>query len=245
VSRIAIIAAMEREILSLVRGWKRSLFASSVDALPFYENGDVIAVAGGIGCQRAERAALAAIERFHPEILVSSGLAGALIRSLKPGNVVLPSVVVDAENGAEYRCDPMENVVTGGVLVSTTEVADANSKAKLVEKFHGLVVDMEAAGVARAARDRGTRFCCVKAISDEFDFRMPPLTRFIDDHGNVQEAKFALWTAARPHYWLPAIRLTGNSRRAIQALTEWLQKNVPCKSAGVAVVTLERADHTN
>jgi adenosylhomocysteine nucleosidase len=245
VNRVAIIAAMEREILPFVRGWKRSLLASGGDALPFYENGDVIAVAGGIGGKRAERAALAMTERFNPETLVSAGLAGALIRSLKPGNVVVPSVIVDAENAAEYRCDPIENVVTGGVLVSTSEVAAAESKAKLVERFHGLVVDMEAAGVARAARDRGTRFCCVKAISDEFDFRIPPLTRFIDDHGNMQEAKFALWTAVRPHYWLPAMRLAGNSRRAIEAMTEWLQKNVPCKSAAVPVVTLKRADHTN
>src|SRR5215469_15801227 len=102
-SHMAIIVAMEREIVPLVHGWKRRWLAGGDRQFMAYENNEVVAVAGGIGCAQAERAARAATEKYKPEILVSAGLAGALIRTLKVGNIVVPSVVVDAQTRAEYR----------------------------------------------------------------------------------------------------------------------------------------------
>ncbi|HLW53947.1 MAG TPA: hypothetical protein VKW06_14005 [Candidatus Angelobacter sp.] len=240
---VAIVAAMDREILPLVRNWKRVPLGGSEDGFTCFEKGDLVAVAGGIGCKRAESAARAVVEKYRPSMLVSAGLAGALIRSLKVGNIVLPSVIVDAANGDEYRCDPDDEVVSGGVLVSSTGVAGSDSKAALVEKFHALVVDMEAAGVARTARQSGVKLRCVKAISDESDFRMPPLSRFIDGEGRLQASRFALWTAVRPQHWAATIGLARNSRRAALALADYLGKNLAGRLPAGPVVTLDGADH--
>jgi adenosylhomocysteine nucleosidase len=243
VSRVAIIAAMEREILPLVEGWSRVPLTRDNEKFSCFEKGELVAVAGGIGCKRAERAARAVVEKYRPQTLLSAGLAGALIRSLKIGNIVVPGVIVDAESGAEYRCDGGDDIVSGGVLVSTPEIASSESKPALVERFHALVVDMEAAGVARVARELGLKLRCVKAISDEFNFRMPPLGRFIDAEGDMRASKFALWVAIRPQHWASTIQLARNSRRATQSLNNWLRKNLGSSLAAPPVVTLDTADH--
>src|SRR5689334_3514729 len=148
-SRIAIIAAMERELTPLVRGWKKSVMVSNEKKFIMFESEGVFAVVCGIGSQNAELATRTAADQFHPAVLISVGLAGALIRSLKVGSVFMPSVVVDASGGEEYRCAADGDRVGGGVLVTAGEVASVERKEALVNRFHGLVVDMEAAGVAK------------------------------------------------------------------------------------------------
>ncbi len=242
-SRIVIIAAMEREMHPLVRGWQRGSINSGTRTFPAFEKNDRVVVISGIGRGNAEAATRAAIAQYRPAQLVSAGLAGALIRSLKAGSVVTPNVVVDAADGAEYRCTlESGGVVGGGVLVSAGEIAGMEAKQKLVEQFHGLVVDMEAAGVAKAAQEVHVAFRCVKAISDEADFVMPPLTNFVDAAGNFQSGRFAVWAALRPWQWARVVTLGRNTSKAVRALCELLEKNVGVKDASAEVVRLERTE---
>src|ERR1700756_5781048 len=104
-TKIVIISAMEREVQSLVQGWKRTTLADGAQAFVAFEKDNCIVVISGIGCQHSEQAARAAVAQYRPEILISVGLAGALMRSLKVGSLVTPNVVVDAADGAEYRCN--------------------------------------------------------------------------------------------------------------------------------------------
>lgn len=241
-SNIAIIAAMDREIAPLVRGWKKGALTSDNRKFALFEREGVRVVVSGIGCANAERAARAVVEQFHPAALMSVGLAGALIRSLKAGSIFTPSVVVDASDEAEYRCSADAGRVSGGVLVSSREIAGMGTKQELVNRFHALVVDMEAAGVARVAQQEHIGFRCVKAISDEADFAMPPMAGFMDSDGKFQSARFAAWAALRPWQWAKVAALARNSRRATSALCNWLEQ---CLSDGLQtgeIVTLKRAE---
>lgn len=239
--RAAVIAAMERELEFFALRWKQKVLRSDGRILVCHESSDVIAVAAGIGAKEAEHSAKWIIQEYHPDVLISAGLAGALIRTLKVGSIVLPSVVVDAESGAEYRCEPEEDVVRGGLLVTANEIAAPKVKEELVARFHALIVDMEAAGVARAAHECGVKFRCVKAISDEFDFSIPPFfARFIDRHGKMRTAQFAGWAALRPQHWPATVRLARNSHRAARALGEWLTRNLS-KVPVDPIATLVRA----
>jgi len=219
--RLAIIAALDREIQPLVRGWQRT------DA--GYRQDDTLVVAGGIGYEAARRAAQAVVKDFRPQMLVSAGFAGALIGTLKVGNVFLPNVIIDGRNGMEYRCNFGEGILGGGILVSAAQIAGSasagcESKKELAEKFHALAVDMEAAGVAEVAREEGIGFRCVKAISDEADFPMPPMNRFISPEGGFNVSGFAAWAIVRPAVWSPVIALARNSNRAARALCAWLEE---------------------
>ena len=241
-SKIAILAAMEREIAPLVLGWQRGTLSSGERKFILFESDGVAVVVSGIGCKNAELATRTVITQYRPTLLLSVGLAGALIRSLKAGSVFTPNVVVDASDGAEYRCTADGNHVSGGVLVSSGEIAGIEGKRELVNRFHGLVVDMEAAGVARVAHQEQIGFRCVKAISDEADFAMPPMGRFLNATGEFQSGKFALWTALRPWQWARVAALARNSKRATRALCNRLQADLASGSAAREIVTLNKAE---
>jgi adenosylhomocysteine nucleosidase len=241
-STIAIIAAMEREISPLVRGWQRATLSSSGKKFILFQRDDLLAVISGIGCKNAGLATRAVVAQYRPTLLVSVGLAGALIRSLKIGSIFTPNVVVDAADGAEYRCIADSNHVSGGVLVSSGEVAGVEAKRALVNRFHGLVVDMEAAGVARIAQQEQIGFRCVKAISDEADFDMPPMGQFLNAAGEFQSARFALWAAVRPWQWARIVALARNSKRATKSLCKRLEKDFASGVQSKEIVTLNRAE---
>lgn len=241
-SKVAIIAAMQRELAPLVRGWRRGVLSSGEKKFMLFERDGVIAVASGIGGKNAELAARAVVEQYRPSVLVSVGLAGALIRSLKAGSVFTPSVVVDAADGTEYRCVADGDHVSGGILVSSGEIAGTEAKSELVNRFHGLVVDMEAAGVAKVAQEKLIGFRCVKAISDEAGFIMPPMGKFVNAAGEFQSSKFALWAAVRPWQWARVAALARNSKRATEALCNRLRNDLPRALRPEEIVTLKKAE---
>jgi hypothetical protein len=78
----------------------------------------------------------------------------------------------------------------------------------------------------------------VKAISDELDFAMPPLSHFIDTRGNFLTSKLVTWAALRPIWWPTLIALAQNSRHAILTLCNWLNQNVS-NNPGLSAVKLE------
>src|SRR5215471_10767334 len=102
--RTVVIAAMKREVEPLVRSWQQTRLGDGDGSPVAFERGDQVVVISGIGKKNAEFAARAAVSRYQPATLISAGLAGALIRSLKAGSVATPNVVVDAADGMEYRC---------------------------------------------------------------------------------------------------------------------------------------------
>jgi adenosylhomocysteine nucleosidase len=83
---------------------------------------------------------------------------------------------------------------------------------------------MESAAVARAAEARGVGFRAIKVISDEFNFELPVLDRFVDAEGRFHQARFTLHALVRPWLWLPLLHLSRNSARATKALCAELAK---------------------
>ncbi|HXX02146.1 MAG TPA: hypothetical protein VEJ00_13095 [Candidatus Acidoferrales bacterium] len=220
-SRIAIVAALEREIRPLVKGWRVSEKQHSGRNFRFYEQQGVVLVCGGIGAEAARRAAEAVIVLFQPALVCSVGFAGALDPALNVGEIVRPHRVVNATDGSSVTLEGGE-----GVLVSFSSVASPAQKAKLRESFAAQAVDMEAAAVARAAEARGVAFVAIKAISDDPDFVFPALERFVDSDGQFQEARFAWFAVIRPWLWPGLIRLARNGNRASRALCDRLQTMV-------------------
>ena len=218
-SRVAIVAALEREVRPLVKDWHVRESEAGGRRYRFFENGDLVLVCGGIGAVAVRRAAEAVIAICAPKVVYSVGFAGALDPALNVGDIVQPVRVVNAADGSSIRLDHGE-----GTLVSFGSVASPQQKAKLRDSFGARAVDMEAAAVARAAEARGVGFAVVKVISDEFDFSFPSTESFVDANGQFLEGRFALFCAFRPWLWPQVLRLARNSGRASQALCDWLSK---------------------
>jgi len=202
---VAVVAAMRRELGPLLRG----VPAQRAEGIEFFELGSSVIAVGGIGRIAAWRAAEAVVARYSPTTLVSAGIAGALTGKLKVGDVIRAHEVVDADSGARFMASGGESV-----MVTLSSVSGPAEKRTLADRYKADVVDMESAAVAAVAREHGIEFSAIKAISDELDFEMPPMARFIDGNGKFATARFAAYVAIRPKWWSTVRKLGANSNRA-------------------------------
>jgi adenosylhomocysteine nucleosidase len=210
---------MEREVRPLIQRWRPVEREYDGRSYKFFENDRAVLVCGGIGPEAARRAAEAIINLYAPVLVQSAGFAGALDSTLKVGTVLTPICVIDAKDGSR-----IEAGVGHWVLVSVDQPASVEQKAKLAEAYWAHAVDMESAAVARAAQAHDITFVGLKAISDEADFEMPPIGRFIAHDGKFRTSAFAAYVALRPWLWLRVLRLAKNSATAATALCEWLEQ---------------------
>jgi len=225
-SRVAIVAAMEREVRPLVKGWRVCEKEYVGRHFRFFENENVVVVCGGIGADAARRATEAVINAFGPQVVYSVGFAGGLDPALKVGELLQPARIVNASDGSSLALEGGQ-----GVLITFAAVASPEQKAKLRESYGAHAVDMESASVALAAEARGVKFAAVKVISDTAGFQLPSMERFVNPDGSFSEMRFALFAAARPWMWAQVFRLGRNTRRASRALCCEMEKVI----AGVSV----------
>lgn len=211
--KVAIVAALEREVAPLIRGWAKARKECDNRTYTFYESGNAVLVCGGIGNEAARRATEAIIALYWPAVVISAGFAGGLDKDLAVGSVLRPARVVDARDGT------VSELAGEGTLVTFGSIASADQKSKLARAYGAQAVDMEAAAVARGAEARGIRFAAVKAVSDTISFQMPPMEKFVNHDGQFRFAKFLRFVAVRPWLWVTVIRLARNSSRAARSLS--------------------------
>jgi adenosylhomocysteine nucleosidase len=220
-SRIAIVAALEREVKPLIADWQCHERDHAGRKYRFFEKNDAVLVCGGMGAEAARRATEAAIVLYAPSVVYSVGLAGALQPGLRVGDIVTPRQVLNAIDGSSTNKGDGD-----GILVTIDSIANEREKARLAASYGAIAVDMEAAHVARGAEARGVRFAAIKVISDEVGFVMPPLQRFVSAAGNINTSRFLFFALLRPWLWPGLVRLGTNSRRAARSLGSFLEHTI-------------------
>ncbi len=218
-SKLAIIAALEREVAPLIRGWQMRSLEHDGRQYRLFENGNAVVICGGIGAEAARRATEAVIQGVHPTRVLSVGFAGALTSAMKVADVMEPRVVINAADGARTDTGAGQ-----GTLVSYTAVTDREQKRRLSKSYGAAAVDMEAAAVAQGAQGHGIKFGALKVISDAADFSLPPTEKFVSHDGQFRTASFAFHVAVRPWLWGRTITLAQNSAKASRALSAALEQ---------------------
>jgi len=228
--KIAIIAALERELRPLIQHWPSTTITHEGREFTLFQGNHAVVIIGGIGPEAARAAAEAIIAQRSPELLISAGVAGALVPELHVGETIFPTTVIDTQDGSRHETAihdaPLgKTPLARTILVSYPEIASALQKQQLAKSYGAHAVDMESAAVARAAQVHGLSFLAIKAISDELDFELPDMSRFIRS-GQFQTARFILHVAIRPWLWLRVFRLARNTRIASENLCPWLRESV-------------------
>ena len=218
--KIAIIAALPREIAALVRGVEPHVTFERRGVL-VYEMPDAVIVAGGMGPHRATLAFEAARAVAPITMVISAGLAGACSAGLAAGELAEAATVIEARTGERYAAgdSPHQHV-----LVSSDAIAGVKDKNRFAETYGAVMVDMEAATIARLAAAHGVSFRAIKAISDGHEFEMPSLSLFADHNGHFRTGAFAMYTAMRPQHWSKAIELGRGSKHGLAKLHAALRK---------------------
>ena len=227
--KIAIIAALEREVHLLVKNWRKTVAQHEGGVFTFYESNYAVVVCGGIGAESARRAAEAAIVKYSPEIIISAGVAGALAPELHVGETMFPALIIDSQDGSRHETAiknaPVANTPLGRTtVVSSPQISGTAQKQQLAKSYGAHAVDMESAAVARAAMTHNLPFLAIKSISDEYDFEIPEMAHFIRN-GQFHEKRFALHVALRPWLWFRVLRLARNTKIASENLCAWLRES--------------------
>ena len=221
---VAVVAAMPVELAPLLDGVK----SEAVNGVDLFDLPRAVIAVGGIGEKFARHAAEGAMEQAQPKTLISAGIVGAISAGLKVGDVGRIREVVDVATGERYP-------TTGGgewLLATSQDVSDAAEKHELLARFGADVVDMEAAAVAQVAKERGVEFQCIKAISDDAAFDMPPMNRFIEQ-GSFDARRFLIYVALHPRWWgtlgkikrnseIATVNLCREVEQLIESSDEWI-----------------------
>jgi nucleoside phosphorylase len=175
---------------------------------------DVFVVVGGGDAARLD-AELDDMAEMFPGIVMSSGLAGALDPTLRPGDVV-----IDGDHDLVARLmAALPYARIGAIVGSDTIVATEAGKRALASRTGAIAVDMETHVAARVAARKDLPFVAVRVISDDAGSTFPPaaLVGMKPDGGMALGA--VLRSLAREPRQLSALLRTGNQAgRAFKSL---------------------------
>jgi adenosylhomocysteine nucleosidase len=192
--------------------------------------GAAVILETGIGVERAATAARWALEQFEPRLVVACGFAGALSPSLKVGDVLLASEVLEpGEDELNWRTAvpaelgdlPVRRLVTVQRLVATQ-----TEKQALARQTHAVMVDMESAAIAEACQEWNVPCAVVRVISDTAATALSPRLVNLLSGGRASPWR-VLWAVARsPRLIIEIWRLARDTRLAAHALASALAKIV-------------------
>ena len=217
VMRIAAVTGMETEA--------RVARRAGIEALP----------SGGVPAQTR-----AIAERFLSQgvdLLLSFGIAGALAPTLVPGDLLLPTEVID-DTGNHYSVDAhwhaqvdqalrklgLLNIEKGILFGAHESIAKIAIKVELFHQKQSVAVDLESHIVAAAAVRFGTPFLALRAVADSASRALPPAAVIgLGADGKPALGRVLLSVARDPRQIPALIRLAGDTQKALAALDSALK----------------------
>ncbi|HEY3456037.1 MAG TPA: hypothetical protein VGK64_15780 [Bryobacteraceae bacterium] len=199
-----------------------------------WEGRRLLLAANGAGPKLAMRAVEIAIRAITSaelsssalEAVVSTGFCGALDPALREGQIVVAKEVLDWTNKERYDCVEVTGgteAISGLVMSQDRIATDQEEKRSLRNDAGGVVVEMEAAGVAARVKRAGLPFCCIKVVLDraEESFAID-WNRMRDREGRIARGKIMVHALRRPNLLPELFRLKRRSEEAARVLGEFL-----------------------
>jgi adenosylhomocysteine nucleosidase len=231
-------------VVAALRSEARCLSANRADPA----GGELLVQAGGMGCERAARAALQLV-RAGARALLCWGVGGALDPSLRCGDVVLASeVICDSPLvlqlaalrptvlplNARLRTSDRwraqleaqllrRGAVTQGTILTRTELAcEAMLKARLFRETGAVAVDMESAAVGVVASLHGLPFMVLRVIADTAADSLPLALRAMAAPNPLGPLGWITWLPplCAPTVWPGLLQLGRRYRTARQVLRQ-------------------------
>jgi len=152
--RTAVIFAVYWELRPFARRLGINFF-KSLSPVVLLGDRNILLARSGMGAEKAGRLTEDIINDFKPELIISAGFCGALVKDLKIGDVIVSDL-----KDHKLFCSPQP-------------LFTCEEKTAVFQREGAIVVDMESGAVAEAARRHDIPFIAVKAISDTLLDELP------------------------------------------------------------------------
>ena len=218
---VVVLAAMARELRPLARTLR--MRAGPVGGLPAWRGRGIVAVAVGVGPERASAGTAQVLGQVRARRVLVVGVAGALDPALEVGDLVRPEAVVDVRT-ARVLVASRGGVPRSGVLATVDQIflrgdgqAAGTSAPPLPDG--ATVVDMETAAIAAVADARGVGWDVVRAISDVAGTLTPDVAALLSPDGRVRLSAAVRLVLRHPQAAGRLVRLGVDTNRALKAMT--------------------------
>ena len=229
--KVLVTFALESEFTPWRRG--RGFQSATRNDVPVhvgrFRGADVDVLVTGIGRQNARQRVSRVLQGGSYDLVVSSGLAGALNPALLPGTIVAArSVTLGAPELPAYSDREALRIAEsrGARAVPSFFTADhvvlhASEKSRLSTQADA--VEMESYDVLEAATQARVRAVAIRAVSDAAGETLPlDFNRALTPSGEVSVSRMMLQVARRPMALAALVRFGRRSERAAERLGEFL-----------------------
>jgi len=195
----------------------------------------------GIGHERAREVARLAFQVLpNPEMVIGTGVVGALSYGLRPGDIVLADRVIhtrgedeDPEQISSIEEAHLRDVgrylkgagldySMGPILTSHRVLASGDEKRRAKDLTGAIAVDMETAALASEAAARGLRFAVLRTVLDHIDDDIPA-EELTDERGRLRPLHATAQLVRNPRTMFKLARLMRNLSLATESLADALE----------------------
>lgn len=198
-----------------------------------WEGRRVVLAANGSGPKLAAQAVEIAIRAVTGaelsssklEAVVSTGFCGALDPSLREGQIVIATEVLDLDANASFECGTVNAEVpfASGVLISQDRVANNATEKQHLRQRDAVAIDMEAGGVAARAKRAGLPFYSIKVVSDRAEESFPfDLNRMRTPEGRIRRVKIVIHALTHPKSLPELLHWKRRSKAVAKSLGDFL-----------------------
>lgn len=193
---------------------------------------EVTVLLTGMGKENAIKA-ISSIPLDQHHVCISSGLAGALDPTLRPGETVAALIADTLQQDSNVTSDGTLLHLAASIgattvhasLTSETIIATALEKESLRQT--GNIVEMESAHILAAAQQSGVPAIVLRAISDAADEDLPvDFARLLDSHGHLTFRGLLTEVGIHPYRIAPLIQFGHRSRAAAKSLADFLDRYI-------------------
>jgi adenosylhomocysteine nucleosidase len=198
---------------------------------------EVVCVATGLGVGRARDCARRAMELLAPDLVIATGVAGALVDEVQPGTLILADrLVLEGDGTPATITVPAVDLAlfavvmdaagvpftSATVLTSAQILHDGPAKRAARARTGAMAVDMESAAIAAEAASRGLRFGCVRAVLDRVDEEVVG-AELAGPEGEVRPLAAAAFVLRNPGAIAALARMMRALNRATASLADALE----------------------
>ncbi len=230
---IGLIAAMTQEsnaLLRVIKGRQRVALGASRGHSFLLSGNTCLLVTCGMGSRRAGIAARSLVEMCSPRVLISFGIAGAVEPDLEIGDVILAEAACRLEQGVPGPISALASwseatreaaaqalAERGRRLLIGTAVTTGGSQVSgtLLGGLSHPILEMETAGIAQVAAEKGVPLLSLRAISDGPRDPIPfELDEVMDENANLQFGRLLKAILHNPRVLVNSWRLVRNTSLA-------------------------------